>query len=58
MDALALRAPYRTSPTKRDRRTKAEIDRIRGALYDLAAGMQPMTVRQVILSARVAGHGR
>ena len=41
------RPSYAPCPTKRSRRTKAEMDRIRGAIYDALCNDNPMTVRQV-----------
>jgi hypothetical protein len=38
---------YRPSPIKRSRRTRAEIDVIRDAIYSVLAEDYPMTVRQV-----------
>lgn len=38
---------YRTSPIKRDRRTSAQIQSIRDALYSVLESDHPMTVRQV-----------
>jgi hypothetical protein len=38
---------YNTSSIKSGRRTKAEIDTIRGAMYGIVSTNQPMTVRQV-----------
>ena len=38
---------YRSSPIKRRRRTKAEIEAIKAATYELIKVDQPMTVRQV-----------
>jgi hypothetical protein len=37
---------YEACPTKRDRRTKAEIAAIKSALYDVLKAGHPMTVRQ------------
>ena len=35
-----------TSPTKRRRRSKVEIERIKNAIFDLLDSEHPMTVRQ------------
>lgn len=43
--------PYRTSPVKRARRTKAEIEGLRDELYAIVAEHAPMTVRQVFYQA-------
>lgn len=39
--------PYRSSPTKRVRRTKADIERIKERTYELLRREQPMTIRQL-----------
>ena len=39
--------PYVASHTKRDRRTRADMDAIRAAIYRVAEADQPVTVRQV-----------
>ena len=44
---MAQGAVYRTSPTKRSRRTKAEIETIKTAIQEVLADENPMTVRQV-----------
>jgi hypothetical protein len=46
MTAEAL-ATYRPSPIKRDRRTRADMDVIRQAIYDVLEADNPMTVRGV-----------
>lgn len=46
---------YPTSPIKRQRSTKAEVDRRRDALLAIVAAMRPMTVRQVFYQATVQG---
>jgi hypothetical protein len=38
---------YRSSPIKRKRRTKAEVEAIRQAMLELVEQYQPMTVRQI-----------
>ena len=42
---------YRTSPTKRTRRTKAEMEALRSALYEIVAQAAPASVRQVFYQA-------
>ena len=44
---MASAGPYRASPIKRRRRTKAEIEEIKSAIYSVVAADRPMTVRQV-----------
>ena len=47
---------YRSRPTSRwRRRTKAEMGRIRKAIYEALAADQPMTVRQVFYRLTSAG---
>ena len=46
---------YGTSPVKRTRRTKAEIEALDGELYQIVAADPPMTVRQVFYQATVRG---
>ena len=49
-------AVYQSSPIKRHRRTKREVEVIREAMHDLLAEENPMTVRQVfyrLVSMRV-----
>lgn len=46
---------YPASPIKRQRSTKAEVDRRRDALLAIVAAMRPMTVRQVFYQATVQG---
>ena len=48
-------ASYRTSPIKRNRRTKAEMAELRAGLYAIVAADHPMTVRQVFYQAEVRG---
>jgi hypothetical protein len=48
-------ATYQTSPIKRQRSTKAEVEARRKALLAIVAEMQPMTVRQVFYQATVHG---
>jgi hypothetical protein len=48
-------ATYQTSPIKRQRSTKAEVEARREALLAIVAEMQPMTVRQVFYQATVHG---
>ncbi len=44
---MAIEQLYRTSPTRRDRRTKADIAELREILERVLRQYQPMTVRQV-----------
>ena len=46
---------YRTSPLKRQRRTKSEIGALRDGLEAIVAADHPMTVRQIFYRAVVAG---
>ena len=46
---------YQTSPIKRHRATRAELEERRDALLDIVANMRPMTVRQVFYQATVRG---
>ena len=46
---------YDTRPIKRQRRTKAELQVIDGALADIVAEIEPATVRQVFYQAVVRG---
>ena len=46
---------YQTSPIKRHRATRAELEQRRDALFDIVANMRPMTVRQVFYQATVRG---
>jgi hypothetical protein len=46
---------YRASPTRRSRRSKAEMEEIRSGLYDIVERGRPMTVRQVFYRAVSAG---
>jgi hypothetical protein len=46
---------YGTSPIKRQRRTKAELHTLDGALTDIVAEIEPATVRQVFYQAVVRG---
>lgn len=39
--------PYRSSPIKRQRRSKADIQAIRDTIYEVLSDSNPMTVRQV-----------
>jgi hypothetical protein len=48
-------ALYKTSPIRRQRRTKAEMAWLRAGLYRIIRADQPMTVRQVFYQAVVAG---
>ena len=53
---VSVAAPnYQASPIKRLRATKAVVEELRRALYDIVADMQPMTVRQVFYQATVKG---
>lgn len=47
LPVFLLLMSYSTSSIKRKRRTKAEMERIRAALYDVVAKNRPATVRQV-----------
>src|SRR5580704_14032442 len=51
----AAASVYAASPIKRNRATKAEIERRRGSLYEIVKAMKPMTVRQVFYQATVRG---
>ena len=42
---------YRSSPIKRERRTRREMDQLRAELYRILSEEQPMTVRQVFYQA-------
>ena len=44
---------YGTSPTRRKRRTKAEMEALDAALYDIASVYAPATVRLVFYQAVV-----
>lgn len=44
-------AVYESRPTKRRRRTRAEIEALKDALYAIVAEQHPMTVRQVFYQA-------
>src|SRR4051794_41060120 len=46
---------YEATPIKRHRSTKLEVDRRRTKLFEIIAGMKPMTVRQVFYQATVRG---
>ena len=46
---------YQTSPIKRTRSTKAEVEARREALLDIIEGGRPMTVRQVFYQATIRG---
>lgn len=48
MNAAAV---YKPSPVKRYRRTKAEIEALKSALYEIVRDQQPVTVRQVFYQA-------
>jgi hypothetical protein len=53
-----MRAPssaYQTSPIKRARATRAEVEARREALFEIVATQQPMTARQVFYQATVRG---
>ena len=43
------------SPIKRRRRTAAEMDRIREAIYTITSAMHPMSVRQVFYQLTTQG---
>ena len=44
---MGATGPYRASPIKRRRRTQAEMNEIKSAIYNVVAADRPMTVRQV-----------
>jgi hypothetical protein len=46
---------YRLRSIKRDRRTKAEINKIKAAIIDILAESHPQTVRQVFYALTVRG---
>jgi hypothetical protein len=46
---------YETSPIRRNRATKAEVEQRRDDLYQIVKAMKPMTVRQVFYQATVRG---
>ncbi len=46
---------YQTSPIKRRRASKTEMEQRRQALFQIVSEMQPMTVRQVFYQATVKG---
>ena len=46
---------YQTSPIKRRRASKTEMEQRREALFQIVSEMQPMTVRQVFYQATVRG---
>jgi hypothetical protein len=50
-----MAAVYETSPIKRQRATKAEVEERREALLAIVADGRPMTVRQVFYQATVRG---
>jgi hypothetical protein len=50
-----MAAVYETSPIKRQRSTKAEVEARREALLDIIDGGKPMTVRRVFYQATVRG---
>jgi hypothetical protein len=52
---MSAKAAYRTSPTRRRRRTQDEMEAIRQALYETLAEGAPMTVRQVFYALTVQG---
>ena len=54
MNGSALKS-YPASRIKRARSTKAEVERRRCALYDIAERSRPATVRQIYYLATVAG---
>jgi len=51
----AATATYQTSPIKRHRSTKAEVEARREALLEIIEAGKPMTVRQVFYQATVRG---
>lgn len=55
MGAIATSAVYGTSPIKRQRATKSEVETRWAALYEIVQHQQPMTVRQVFYQATVLG---
>lgn len=52
---LTKKSSYRARPIKQNRRTKAEIDKIKTASYKLLEAEQPMTVRQLYYRLVSAG---
>jgi hypothetical protein len=50
-----MTAAYVPSPIRRKRRTKAEMEAIRSALYEILEEGEPMTVRQVFYAATTRG---
>jgi hypothetical protein len=52
---MTVRSVYETSPIKRTRSTKAEVEARREALLDIIEAGRPMTVRQVFYQATVRG---
>jgi hypothetical protein len=48
---MATAPVYQASPIKRKRRTKAAIESLKSALYDIVAADHPMTVRQIFYQA-------
>jgi hypothetical protein len=55
LDARVVTAIYETSPIKRHRSTKAEVEERRKALLEIIDNGKPMTVRQVFYQATVRG---
>src|SRR5262245_35655778 len=53
--AMTAAATYETSPVKRQRSTKAEVEERRAALLAIIDDGKPMTVRQVFYQATVRG---
>ena len=53
--SLMATTAYRSSPIRRPRRTKAEMDAIREALYDCLVDEHPMSVRQAFYAMTVKG---
>jgi hypothetical protein len=52
---MSVAKVYETSPIKRHRATKAEVERRRESLYEIVSAMRPMTVRQAFYQASVRG---
>lgn len=53
---IGLDSPvYQPSPTKRRRRTRAEVAELHDAIIETVAGMRPMTLRQLFYALTVQG---
>ncbi|MGO8753553.1 MAG: hypothetical protein ACLQNE_47065 [Thermoguttaceae bacterium] len=55
MTTTATKRVYKTSPIKRNRRTKAEINAICDAMYSLLSDEHPQTIRHVFYVMETAG---